>query len=71
MVKRKALFVKSKHQYPIYQGRDCVFIAQSYKERGLLSESMFPLFKGWTLIQKKMVEWKAFLVKPNHQYHVS
>ena len=28
-------------------------------------------FHEWTLIISKMVEWKAFLANPKHQYHVS
>ena len=31
---------------------------------------MFVSFGGWTLILWKMVERKAFLAKPMHQYHV-
>ena len=32
---------------------------------------MFVSFHGWTLIKRKMVERKAFLTNPKHQYLVS
>ena len=44
---------------------------QSQKDWRLLQESKFVSFKGQALILKKMVERKAILAKPKHQYHVS
>ena len=39
-----------------------------WKERRLLCESIFVTNDKWLLTLKKM-ERKAFLMKPNHQYH--
>ena len=41
------------------------------KEWRLLQVSKFDSFQGGTLILCKMVERKAFLANPKHQYHVS
>ena len=71
MVKRKAFLANSKHQYQVSQCGEHDCSAQSQKEWRLLWEFDFDTFHGWTLILRKMVEWKAYLANPKHQYGVS
>ena len=55
MVERKVFLMKPKHQNHLSQWRDCVYDAQSWKERRLLSESIIVQIDEQTLILK-MVE---------------
>ena len=71
MVKRIVFLKKPMHQYRAFQWEEHAYDAQSQKELSLLEEAMFSSFNGWTLNLRKMVDGKAFLKKPKHQYHVS
>ena len=71
MVELKAFLAKPKYQNRAYQWEECVYSAQSTKERRLLQESKFVQFERWTLILRKMVERKAFFTKRKHQNHAS
>ena len=70
-MERKALLANLKHQYHVsqYGEHDCC--AQSQKECRFSRESKFDSFDWQTLIIKKLVERKAFLVDAKRQYHVS
>ena len=70
MMEWKAFLMKPKHQCHLPQWGEWVYSAQSWKERRLLSESMFVLIDKRTL-SLKMMERKVFLVKPKHQCHLS
>ena len=66
----KAFLAKAKYQNHVSQYGECDYSAQSHEEWRLLWESKFDVFYGWTLTIRKMVEWKAFLENPKHQYHL-
>ena len=70
MAIRKVFVKKPKHQYHQSQWGECVYDAQSWKERRLLCESIFILIERQTLILK-MVEIEVFLLYPKQQivYH--
>ena len=70
-MERKAFLLKPKHQYLVSQWEEHDCAAQSQKEWILIWESKLVLFDGWTLIKRKMVDEKAFLAKPQQQYHLS
>ena len=70
MVEWKAFLTKPKHQCHSSQWGEWVCGAQSWKERRLLCESVFVPIGKQTLILK-MVERKAFLMKPKQQCHSS
>ena len=59
-MERKAVLTQLKHQNHVSKWGECVYSAQSQKEWGLLLESMFVPFDRWTLIPKKVADWKAF-----------
>ena len=62
--------MKPKHQYLLSHWGECAYDAQSWKERGLLSESMFiPIERRTSNV--KMVIREVFLMKPKHQCHLS
>ena len=46
----EVFIMKPKHQYHLSQRGECVYDAQSWKERRLLCESMFILIEIWTSI---------------------
>ena len=62
--------MKPKHQNRLSQQGECVYSAQSRKEKILLCESMFIPTEWRTLILKK-VESEVFLMKPKDQNHLS
>ena len=68
LVIRGAFLMKPKHQYHQSQRGECVYDAQSRKEKRLLCESMFNTIEIRTSILKLVIR-EAFLMKPNHQYH--
>ena len=68
MVERDVFLMKPKHQYHESQRGECVYHAQSRKERRLLCESMFNTIEIRTSILKLVIR-KAFLMKPKHQNH--
>ena len=70
MVKSEVFLMKPRFQYYLSQREECVYGAQSWKERRLLCESMSVQIDELTLILK-MVKIKVFLLKPKHQYHLS
>ena len=70
MVEIEVSLSKPKHQYHLSQWGECVYGAQSWKERRLLCESIFIAIERWTWILK-MVEREFSLSKPKHQYHSS
>ena len=60
MVEREVFLMKPKHQYHLSQWGEYVYGAQSWYERGLLSEFMFIPIEKWSLILK-MVTGDVFL----------
>ena len=68
MVEIEVFPMKPKHQYHLSKWGDCVYGAQSCKERRLLCETRFIVIERWTSILK-MIEREVFLMKPKHQYH--
>ena len=68
--KKQVFLVKPKHQNCLSQRGEYDYGAQSRKERRLLCESMFKPIERRTLILK-MVERKAFPMKPKHQNRLS
>ena len=69
-MEREDFLLKPKHQCHLSQWGEWVYGAQSWKEGRLLCESVFVQIDKWTLSQK-MMERKAFVLKPKHQYHLS
>ena len=65
----EVLLMNLKHQYHLPQWEECVYGAQSWKDRKLLCESMFIPIERWTL-NLKMVIGGAFLMKRRLQYHL-
>ena len=70
MAVREVFVIKPKHQYHQSQRGECVYDAQSWKERRLLCESMFIPIERWTSILKMVIR-DVFLMNPKHQYHLS
>ena len=70
MIIGEAFLIKPKHQYHLSQQEECIYGAQSWKERLLLYESMFIPIERWTSILKMIIR-DVFLRKPKHQYHLS
>ena len=70
MAERDVFLMKPKHQNHLSQQGECVYSAQSRKERILLCESMFIPIERRTLILK-IVEGEVFLMKPKLQNHLS
>ena len=68
MVQREVFLMKPKHQYHLSNQGECVYDAQSRKERRLLCESMLNTIEKRTSILKLVIR-EAFLMKPKHQYH--
>ena len=68
LVIREAFLMKPKHQYHQPQSGECVYDAQSRKERSLLCESMFNPIEIRTSILKKVIR-EVFLMIPKHKYH--
>ena len=71
MMERKAFLRKPKHNKHVSQWKEHVYTAQSQEEWSLSWKSKFVLFDEQTLTLRKMVEIKAFLANPTHQYNVS
>ena len=67
---REVILMKPKHQYHLSEREECVYDAQSWKERRLLCESTFIPIERWTSILKMAIK-EVFLMKPKHQYHLS
>ena len=61
MVERKNFLMKPKHQCHLQQWEECVYGAQSWKEKRLLCASMFITINEWTLIPKNYWKEKIFL----------
>ena len=70
MIKREVFLKKPKHQYHLSQREQCIYGAQSWKERRFLYESIFITVERWTSILKVIIR-DVFLRKPKHQYHLS
>ena len=70
MVKRYAFLTKAKSQYHLSRWGECVYGAQSWKERRLFCEYVFVKIDQRTLTLK-MVGRFVFLMKPKPQYHLS
>ena len=68
MSKREVFVKKPKHQYHQSQREECVYDAQSWKERRLLCESMFIPIESRTSILQMAIR-DVFVMKPKHQYH--
>ena len=67
---REDFLMKPKHQYQLSDRGECVYDAQSWKERRLLCESMFiPIERRTSIL--KMVIREVFLMKQKHQYRLS
>ena len=69
LVEKKLFIWNQRIKYLVSKWRENVYNAKSQKDWRLLQESKFVLFDRWTLILQKMVEMKAFPMKPKHQYH--
>ena len=67
MVIRVVFLMKPKHQSHLSQWGECVYSAQSRKDRWLLWESMFIPTERRTSILKMLIR-DVFLMKPRHQY---
>ena len=70
MVEKDVFLVNPKHQYYLSQWGEWICGTQSLKDKRLLSESVFIQSKNELLILT-MVERYVFLMKPNHEYHLS
>ena len=70
MKERKAFLMESKHQCHLSQREEWMYGTQLRKKMRLLSKSMFIPIDKWALTLK-MMEKKAFLIKPKHQCHLS
>ena len=71
MVEGKAFLANPKHQYHVSQFGEHDCSAHNKKQLGLSQVSKFVSFHGWTLIIGKIMERKASLANPKHQYCVS
>ena len=69
-IEGKVFPIKPRYKYHLSQWEECVYGAQSRKERRVLCESMFILIERRILILK-IVEREVFPIKPKHQYHLS
>ena len=58
MVGKDGFFINPKHQYHLSHQRECVYDAQSLKERRLLCESMLIPIERWTSILKMVIREK-------------
>ena len=67
MVERDVFLMKPKHECHLSQWGECVYDAQSQKEKRLLCETIFVEIGQRTVILK-MVEKEVFLVKPKHKF---
>ena len=67
--RERSFSFETMHQKRLLQQGECVYSAQSSKERILLRESMFILIGRRTSILK-MVEKQVFLLQPKHQNHL-
>ena len=70
MEEKKVFILKPKHECHFSQWRECVYGAQSWKEKRFLYESMFIPLERWTSILKVIIRY-VFLRKPKPQYHLS
>ena len=70
MVEKQVFLTNSNNENNLSQLRECECGTQTWKERGLLCESMFIPIERRTLILK-MAEREAFLMKPKHQNRLS
>ena len=70
MAIRGVSLAKPRHQYLLSQRGECVYHAQSWKEKRLLCESMFITIEIWTWILQMAIR-EVSLTKPRHQYHLS
>ena len=68
MVEREVFLMKPEHQYHLSHQGHSVYNAQSWKEKRLLSESIFILIERWASILKMAIR-KVFPMKPKHRYH--
>ena len=57
IVENKVFLMKPKHQYHLFWWGECVYGAQSWKERGLLCEFMLIPIDKWTFIPIKRGKW--------------
>ena len=71
MVEKKAFLMKPKRQCHLSQWGECVYRAQSWKEKRLLWEHKFIPIDEQTFIIRKIIERKPFLIRPKHQCHLS
>ena len=58
---------ETKPSIHLSQSAECIYGAQSLKERRLLWEFIFIAIERWTIILK-MVEREVFLMKPQYQF---
>ena len=65
---REVFLMNPKHQYHFFQWGECVYDAQSGKERRLLCESKFIPIESQTLILQMAIR-DVFVMKPKNQYH--
>ena len=65
---REVFLMNPKQQYDLSVWGECVYDAQSWKERRLLCESKFIPIERRTLILKMVIR-EVFVVKPKHQHH--
>ena len=65
LVTREVFLLKPKQQYHKSQRGECVYDAQSWKERRLLCESKFIPIEIWTLILKLVIR-EVFIMKPKN-----
>ena len=70
MVEARAFLMKPKHYCDLSQRGESVYGTQSWKERWLLPVRIFIPSNEQTLIQRKVVGIKAFLMKPMHHSHL-
>ena len=67
MVEWDGFLMKLKHQYHLFLREECVYDAQSWKERRLVCESMFIPIKRWASVLEMVIR-DVFLMKPKRQY---
>ena len=67
---KEKLFLKIQSINIMYPNVENMIAEPHQKEWRLLRVSKFPPFQEQTLITRKLVERKAFLGNPEHQYHV-
>ena len=69
--RKKSFSYKTKASNHLSQWKEHIYNVLTQKEYRLSWESKFVPIGGQTLILRKVVEEKSFLVKPKTQYHVS